>query len=480
MASPGPTCEVGDVALGRRNVRGGTSAAQHGRQFPAGAGMEDALVHHRQAAPPDDPVASPPQEPHDCCTDATPKVTPTGERRRAPRGNVSLRIGIDATCWANARGYGRFTRELVTAMVRIAPEDEFVCFLDERAQAVFTLDAPNIRTIVVPQHVSPTTAASADSARSPADMWRFTRAVGRHRPDVFFSPTVYTYFPLPLRLPAVVTVMDAIAERFPELTLPSRRARLFWRAKVSLALRQARLVLTISDYAAREIAEVHRLRAERIRVAPLAPAELYRTTPPTDAIQRAAASVGLPAGARWFAYVGGFSPHKHVDILVRAHAKTARLHGEPVHLLLIGARSGDAFHGDQAAIVAAVEACGTEALVHWTGFLPDDAVRDLLAGALAVVLPSASEGFGLPPVEGAATGTPVIATTASPLPQLLEGGGIFVAPGDESALAHALDQMMTDEAARTAMGRRARERALSLTWDSSARAALAALREAAA
>jgi glycosyltransferase involved in cell wall biosynthesis len=74
----------------------------------------------------------------------------------------------------------------------------------------------------------------------------------------------------------------------------------------------------------------------------------------------------------------------------------------------------------------------------------------------------------------------VIATTASPLPQLLKGGGIFVAPGDEAALASALAQMMTDEAARTAMGRRARDGALSLTWESSARAALAALHEAAA
>ncbi len=393
---------------------------------------------------------------------------------------MSLRIGVDATCWANARGYGRFTRELVTAMVREAPEDEFLCFLDARAAAVFSLDAPNVRTIVVPQRVSPTTAASADSSRSPADMYRFMRAVSHDRADVFFSPTVYTYFPVPFGLPTVVTVMDAIAERFPELTLPSWKARLFWRAKVGLALRQARLVLTISDYAAREIADVHGLAANRIRVAPLAPAEIYRTTPSAEAMHQAGAMAGLPDGARYFAYVGGFSPHKHVDVLVRAHARTASAGGAPVHLLLVGARSGDSFHGAHAVIEEAIQQCGTAALVHWTGFLPDESLVPLLAGALAVVLPSASEGFGLPPVEGAATGTPVIATTASPLPQLLEGGGIFVTPGDERGLALALEQLMTDEPARRAMGDRARSRALALTWESSARLALAALREAAA
>jgi glycosyltransferase involved in cell wall biosynthesis len=393
---------------------------------------------------------------------------------------MSLSIGLDATCWANARGYGRFTRELVTAMVQLAPDDEFICFLDERAEAVFGLRAPNVRTVLVRQAVSPTTAASADSARTPVDMLRFTRAVSRERPDVFFCPTVYTFFPMPVGLPAVITVMDAIAERFPELTLPSPRARLFWRAKVWLALRQARLVLTISDYAAREIAEVHGLSARRIRVAPLAPAEIYRTPPAAEATRAAAAAVGLPPDARWFAYVGGFSPHKHVDVLVRAHAKVARTGSSPVHLLLIGARSGDSFHGSHATIESAIQDCGTADLVHWTDFVAEAPLRDLLGGALAVVLPSASEGFGLPPVEGAATGTPVVATTASPLPQLLAGGGIFVPPGDEAALADALGQMMSDEAGRLAMGARAREQALSLSWEASARITLAALREAAA
>ena len=144
-----------------------------------------------------------------------------------------MKIGVDGTCWANGRGYGRFTRELCAAMVARAADDEFCFFVDERARDHFELAAPNVRTNVVSQAVSPTEAAAADGNRSPADMLRMTRAVWRDKPEVFFSPSVYTYFPLPPRLPAVVTVHDAIAERFPELTLPSRKARLFWNAKVS-------------------------------------------------------------------------------------------------------------------------------------------------------------------------------------------------------------------------------------------------------
>ena len=407
------------------------------------------------------------------------------DRANVPRvpghpGHLTLmRIGVDATCWANGRGYGRFTRELVSAMVRESPADEFMCFLDERAMRVFALDAANVRPVIVPQRVSPTEAAGADSARGLGDMFRLTRAVWRSRPDVFFSPSVYTYFPLPPGLPAVVTVHDAIAERFPALTLPSRRARLFWNAKVALAIRQARLVLTVSEYAAKEIEEVHRVPRARLRVALEAPADAYRPSESAAEVTAAAERAGIPASARWFAYVGGFNPHKHVDVLIRAHAAVASRLENPPLLLLVGALDGDVFHGAQATIREAIRRAGTEALVRWVGFVPDAELRHLLSGAVALVLPSASEGFGLPAVEAAACGTPVIATTESPLPELLAGGGLFVAPGDADALASALHRLLDDEGARREFGATARRRAAALTWPAGARAALSALREAA-
>jgi hypothetical protein len=101
-----------------------------------------------------------------------------------------MKIAVDAACLANGRGYGRFARELLHAMIEQAPDDEFVFFVDRRAAE--KVDMPRVRVVVVEQGTSPTIAAAADGSRSPADMLRFTRAVWREHADVFFSPSVYT------------------------------------------------------------------------------------------------------------------------------------------------------------------------------------------------------------------------------------------------------------------------------------------------
>jgi hypothetical protein len=123
-------------------------------------------------------------------------------------------IGVDATCWANGRGYGRFARELMRAMTRRSPGDQFVCFGDRRSFEAYPDPAPNVRLIEVAVDESPTVAASADSHRALRDLLRLTRAVSRERLDAFFSPSVYTFFPLPPGLPAVVTIHDTIPSAF--------------------------------------------------------------------------------------------------------------------------------------------------------------------------------------------------------------------------------------------------------------------------
>jgi len=247
--------------------------------------------------------------------------------------------------------------------------------------------------------------------------------------------------------------------------------------KVRLALWQSQLVLTVSDYSARDVARYLRVPPARLRVTLEGVAAAYRPSVRLEDIRTAAARIGIPADARWLMYVGGFGPHKQVDLIVRAHAAAVRrLAGPPLHLILVGP-SEDGFHQDRAAIHRAIRESGTESLVVWAGYVPDAELRHLHSGALGLLLVSTSEGFGLPAVEAACCGTPVVATTESPLPDLLDGGGLFVPPNDQDAVTAAIVELASNEIARQAMGRRALERAGALNWSASARVALDALRE---
>lgn len=392
-----------------------------------------------------------------------------------------MRIGIDATSCANVRGYGRFTREVLRALAPIAAAHELVCFLDHHSRRSFAVTGSNVTPVVVAQGTPPALAAASSGARSPADMLRMTRAVWRSRVDVFFSPTVYTYFPLPPGLRAVVGIHDTIAERFPQLTLPSRRARLFWRAKVVLGCRQARLILTVSEYAAEQIVEVLGVPRERIRVAPEAPSAEYCPSDNPDDVSSVAARIGLPPGSRWFLYVGGFNPHKYVDAIIAAHADVLRSTvGPKPHLVLVGPSERDVFHTKGPGLRDLARAAGSSEYVHLPGFVGDSELRHLHSASVALLLVSASEGFGLPAVEAAACGSPVIATTESPLPDLLAGGGIFVPPGDVRAISAAMMTLLADEPSRRRLGDAARQRALALTWTRCARLVLDAIEEAAA
>ncbi|MDZ7784927.1 MAG: hypothetical protein U5K56_18915 [Halioglobus sp.] len=133
-----------------------------------------------------------------------------------------MNIGVDATSWWNNRGFGRFTRELLGAMFRLDSGHTFHLFSD---QPIDTLQSfGNVRLTLVPSSRPTTEAAVADSSRSPFDMLRLSRAVRQARLDLMFFPTVYSWFPVPQKVPTMLTVMDAIAEHYPQMIFPTGAA----------------------------------------------------------------------------------------------------------------------------------------------------------------------------------------------------------------------------------------------------------------
>ena len=388
-----------------------------------------------------------------------------------------MRIGIDLSSWSNGRGYGRFTRGLVSALVATAPRHEFVGFVDAPTARDHVLP-PGVRIVAVDVGERPTRAASAGSRRSIRDLWAMGRAVGRSPVDVLFFPTLYTWFPARTRALVVLGIHDVIAEEYPDLVFPDRRRRRLWTWKSRLARRRADYVVTVSGYAARGIRERLGWPGERLWVVEEAPDPVFRPLAPRERRGEILRERGVDPRAPFVLYVGGMNPHKNLVRLVEALA-AVRSEGAELELVLAGDVEEDPFTPGAGPLRARIAELGLADAVTFTGRLDDRVLVHFLNAALAVVLPSRAEGFGLPAVEGAACGTPALATRNSPLPEILDGGGVFFDPLDGRAIGDALRAVL-DPAERDRMGRAALHAASRLDWTRSARSLLARLEAAVA
>ena len=174
---------------------------------------------------------------------------------------------------------------------------------------------------------APTTlAASSDGHRSAGDMWRMSREMSRARLDLLLFPTIYSYVPVFSRAKKIVMIHDIIAETYPRLTLPGRTARLFWKAKVALGRWQADAVATVSEYSRQGIIEYFRIPADRVSVVSEASDAVFRLIE-SPTLTPHLRSLGLREKERFITYVGGFSPHKNLQGLVKAFAANASKEG---------------------------------------------------------------------------------------------------------------------------------------------------------
>jgi glycosyltransferase involved in cell wall biosynthesis len=381
---------------------------------------------------------------------------------------TALRIGIDGTCLGSGRGYGRFLRELLGPLQAARAPHTYVLFVDEETADEVAL--PDLPTVLLETGESQARAASARGNRSVADLWRMGRGVGRHQLDAFYFPSIYSWFPLPPGLPMAVAIHDTIPERHGAIVFPTRRNRILWNLKSRAARFQARTIITVSEYARRQIHAVMGIPEERIFVTPEAPSPEFGPCQEPALRHTWLRERGLPEDARYFLYVGGFNPHKNVLGLVAAFAQLGPdRDGRLPRLLLVGDHEGDVFHSNVEAIRAEIARRDLESRVTWTGFVPDDALGRLYAGSHALVLPSFEEGFGLPAVEAAACGAPCVATRESPLPEVLEGGGLFFDPGEPEALLRCLTRIWGDDVLRDTLAGQATARASVLSWEITAR-----------
>lgn len=380
-------------------------------------------------------------------------------------------IGIDLSCWSNQRGYGRYTRNVVRALLDRAGSHRFVGFAD--AATAGQIDRPaELNLVTVRQSAPASQAAAATGRRRLLDVGRMSLAVARAGVDLMFFPSSYSYFPVAPGTRCVVVVHDAIAERWPRLIFPNRAGRIAWTIKSRLACWQATRVVTVSEAAARGIHDHLGVPRDRMRVVPEAADPIFGPSGanPVDE-EEIRRRYRLPTDAALLLYVGGLSPHKNLGALLAAFARLTESRppgaGAP-HLALVGETTREVFHSEYLELKERVQRLGLAERVTFTGYVPDADLVHLYRSALGLILPSRDEGFGLPVVEAMACGRAVVASRAGALPEVVGDAGLLVDPDDTAGFADALGQILDNPALREELGRRGARRADELSWDQAA------------
>jgi len=291
----------------------------------------------------------------------------------------------------------------------------------------------------------------------------FPRTCGRLGADLAHVP----YWAPPLRspIPLVVTIHDLIP-----LVLRQYRGGVLQRlytALVSGTARRARSVLTDSDAARRDILARLGLDPQLVRTVPLATADRYRPDPsPDDVATRA--GYGLPD--RYVLYLGGFDVRKNLVTALATYRWVGPAMGGDCPLVIAGSlpERDTSFTPDPRRLMAQENV--DERLVKFSGFVKESDKPALYRGAVAFIFPSLYEGFGLPPLEALACGTPVVGSDVASLPEVVGDGGVLLSPSDAEGMARALIRLASDESYRAAMSRRALEQAARFSWNRTARA----------
>ena len=274
--------------------------------------------------------------------------------------------------------------------------------------------------------------------------------------DVFHA-TNYVLPPV-RRAAGVVSVHDLSYELFPETV---SAASLRYRLLVPRSLRRARLVLALTHAAAAEIAAFYKLDPSGVRAArPGLDPSWLETSPPTSEWLRAH---GLPE--RYVLFVGTLEPRKNLPVLLAAMRALRATDPSMPPLVLVGAQGWGEMLESAPDVVT-------------PGFLEDDVLRQVVAGAACLAFPSRHEGFGIPPLEALACGVPVVSSDLPALREVTGEHASYVAVDDVDSLADAIGRSVAGDGGASARAAR-RAHAAQWTWERCAREALSAYREAA-
>jgi glycosyltransferase involved in cell wall biosynthesis len=262
----------------------------------------------------------------------------------------------------------------------------------------------------------------------------------------------------------VCTFHDLIPLDNPEWFSPRFSAWYGW-LMPRLARHVAHLI-AVSEFTKQRIVELFGVRPGKVTVIPNGVDRRFSVRP-AEEVAATRKQLGLPEG-NYLLFVGSLEPRKNLGRLLLAWERAQSQLPDDTWLVVAGAKG-------RSQVFSQVSLQQLPPRVHMTGYVSDEGLPALYSGALAVVYPSLYEGFGLPPLEAMACGTPVITSNTTSLPEVTGDAAVLVDPLDPDQIASAIARVVADSALRAELSRRGTARAADYSWDSAASATLQVL-----
>jgi glycosyltransferase involved in cell wall biosynthesis len=360
-----------------------------------------------------------------------------------------VKIAIDVRKW-NDFGIGTYVRNVVRHLARLDHETTYFLFCNASDESTLRDLAENFVPVV--------DGSARYGLREHLSIPLKLRRLGA---ELLHCP--HYVRPILCTVPTVVTIHDCIHLLFPQY-LPSPMAHRYARFMMGNAVARSAVVFTVSEASRGDILRFYPATdPDKVVVVPNAiDAELLQDPGPVE-MERVRERYQLRG--RFVLFAGNVKPHKNLVRLIRAFARVRAMEGnEDLRLVLIGddvSRYGS--------LRRAMEEAGVRQDVRFFGFVPHGTLAALYRMASVFAFPSLYEGFGLPPLEAMACGTPVVTSRISSLPEVVGDGALLVDPYSEESIAQAIARVLDDADLRRALVERGLERAAQFSWERSVR-----------
>jgi len=361
-----------------------------------------------------------------------------------------MRIAVDADSLTRfeARGIGRTAITTYRTLAALRPSWEFLFFHQVGSLDQTFTGLPNIKPIRVD--------IKGDRWRETIDPWQQIRlpiAVALAKADVLHCPAGTA--PRFCVTPKVATIHDLTPMDF----TPDRPDVVRWFRNILRSGHSARRVITPSQYVKDDLVKRLALPASKIEVVGWAASPEYKPLNGQGQVQTTLAALGLPTDRPFLQHFGSLNPNKNTLRILDAWKLQPDALRNRFLLVISGVEEKSL-----AALRARVEELGLSASVRVLGSVPDDHRAVLVAGATVMLYPSLAEGFGLPLVDAFQSGTPVLTSTSTCLPEIAGDAALIVDGRSTDAVAGGITTLLEDEAKRRALAAAGHERVQQYTW----------------